>query len=135
MNKVKITLIAQIIVLVLVISTFALWLVTALQKDKDFKNLLIGLPIIIIGAIMVPLLIRNFKSIRQNMPAADERSKRAVTRAAALSFYISIYLLLAIGWFGDDYFERPSQATGYGIMGMAVIFLISWFYFDRKGKL
>ncbi len=135
MRKDKIILVAQVVVLTLIMATFALWLVTALQKDKDLKDLLIGLPMIIIIAIIIPKLIRNYKSIRQNMPAVDERSKKAVTRAAALSFYVSIYLLLTIGWFGDDYFERPSQATGCGIMGMAVIFLISWIYFDRKGKL
>ena len=137
MKKEKIKLISLAIVLILLLGTFGLWFITALQKGQSLRGMLLGVPIVmvIIVATITPMLIRYYKSIKENVPTADERSKKATARAAALTFYISIYLLLAIGWFGDDYFERPSQATGYGIMGMAVIFLITWIYFEKRGKL
>jgi Na+/H+ antiporter NhaD/arsenite permease-like protein len=136
MKKEKLIFISAAVGLLFLVATFILWFIKAVEKnDLEGMTLAIPIVIIIITALMLPILLRNYKSIKENIPTADERSKKAATRAAALTFYISIYLLLAIGWFGDDYFERPSQATGLGILGMAVIFLATWIYFDRRGKL
>lgn len=101
----------------------------------------LAIPLIII-VFMIFFIIRRYKDVKAGMPLEDERSKKVVTMAAAKSFYVSLYWLLAISWF-DSLFAKmfgaeqltASQTTGGGIAGMALLFFGFWFYYDRKGKL
>ncbi len=99
------------------------------------------IPLIII-VFMIFFIVKRYKDIKAGMPLEDERSRRVLTNAAAKSFYVSIYWLLAISWF-DGLFAKmfgveqltASQTAGGGIAGMALLFFGFWFYYDRKGKL
>jgi len=137
MPKEKIKLTLLITILVLFIGTSGLWALKSWQNNPDFSISNITLPIvlIVIIALMIPILIRNTKSVKDNVPVEDERSKKAMHKAGHYTFLFSIYLLLALGWFGDDYFTRPSQATGAAILGMAIVFITLLLFFERKGKL
>jgi hypothetical protein len=91
---------------------------------------------------MAFFILRRYKDIKQGMPFEDERSKKVMTSAAAHSFFISLYWLLIISMF-ESFFAKmfgtekldASQTVGGGIAGMAIIFLICWFYYEKKGKL
>ena len=112
------------------------------KKEVSLGSLIsILIPLIII-IFMAFFLLRRYKDIKQGMPLEDERSKKVMTNAAAQSFYISLYWLLIISMF-ESFFARmfgaekldASQTVGGGIAGMAIIFLTSWFYYEKKGKL
>ena len=101
-----------------------------------------AIPLIII-VFMVFFIVRRYRDIKSGMPLEDERSRKVVTMAAAKSFYVSLYWLLAISWFNDLFAEKifgldqltASQTVGGGIAGMALLFFGFWIYYDRKGKL
>ncbi|MBU1164444.1 hypothetical protein KKA15_02690 [Patescibacteria group bacterium] len=137
MSKDKIKLTLLVILLVMFIGTSGLWLVKSWQNNSDFNLFNLALPIILllIIAVVIPVIIRNAKSVKDNVPVEDERSKKASYKAGHYTFLFSIYLLLFLGWFGDDYFTRPSQATGTAILVMAIVFISLLLYFERKGKL
>jgi predicted membrane protein len=136
MNKDKTKFGIFIALLIMVSITFAMWFFQEFKnKEMSLETVFIPVFMIIILSLLVMVFVHNYKSIKQNEPVEDERSKKATMRAASLSFFISIYLLLFIGWFGDDYFERASQATGLAIGIMAVIFISLLLYFQKRGKL
>ena len=99
------------------------------------------IPFILI-VIMGIFIARRWKAANQGMPLEDERSRKVKTNAASTAFYISLYWLLAIGMFADDVAKASglenmdaSRATSAGVGGMAVIFLLCWFYYEKRGKL
>jgi len=115
---------------------------TISQNKVNFGNILsLTIPLIII-IFMAFFVTRRYKDIKQNMPLEDERSKKVITQAAAKSFYISLYWLLAISWFESVFAQMfkvehlaASQTIGGGIAGMAITFFACWFYYNKKGKL
>ncbi|MFH1789498.1 MAG: DUF2178 domain-containing protein [bacterium] len=137
MNKDKIKLTILIIIFSVVFLTFGLWVRQEWKNSMSFtlSNLAVPFLLVFIVLLIIPVILRNYKSIKQNVPVEDERSKKATMKAASLSYFISIYVFLAIGWLGDDYFERASQATGLGIGIMAIVFILLLLYFQRRGKL
>jgi hypothetical protein len=54
-------------------------------------------------------------------------------KAAALSYFISIYLWLVIMYLTDKLKIETDVMFGWGILGMAVIFASSWFFFHFRG--
>ncbi len=143
MTKDKIRLILIAVVTILVLATIVLYGYMAITKDRINSSSLITLvvPLLII-VFMAFFIVRRYKSMKQGEPLEDERSKKVVNQAAAKSFFISLYWLLFIGWLEEPLAKMfqvekldVSQTVGGGIAGMAIIFLISWVYYERRGKL
>ena len=112
------------------------------KNEVNTSNIVYLMFPLLIMLIMIPFVLRRFKDVKRGMPMEDERSKKVINRAAAMAYYISIYWILIVGWFEKPITEilkiemlTTSQTTGICIMGMAIIFFISWFYYDKKGKL
>lgn len=130
----RIRLIAIVIISLLVIVTGALF------SYGSFRNggLVGGILGIIIALIILTFAIivfrRGNRDLREGYPLKDERSRKVLEKASSLSFYISLYLLLLIGFLSDDLipFRDVSQATSVAVGGMAILFLISWIYYNRK---
>ena len=76
---------------------------------------------------------RRFISAKKGEPAEDELSKQILQKAASLSFYVSLYLWLLISYFSHKLEFETEQLIGYGIIGMAIIFVGSWYFFRIKG--
>ena len=72
--------------------------------------------------------------MKDGFPLQDERSKKVMEKASSKAFYISLYFLLAIGFLSDDViqFRDVSQATSLAVGGMAVLFAICWFFYNRR---
>jgi len=111
-------------------------------KDSNLGIVISLAVLLIVVVFMVFFIIKRYKSIRDNLPAEDERSRKVLVNAAAKSFYVSLYWLLAIGWFEDSLADlfginqlTASQAAGLAIAGMALLFFSFWLYYDKKGKL
>lgn len=99
------------------------------------------LPLTIV-LFMIVFITKRYKDVKAGMPLEDERSKRVMTKAAAVSFYATLYWLLFISWFEEPIarlvdLERldAGQTVGGAILGMAITFAISWAYYHNKGKL
>lgn len=104
------------------------------------KLIPIVIPLIVI-VFMLFFIIRRYRDIKQGMPLEDERSIKIITQAAAKSFYVSLYWLLAISWFEPFFADKlfgldkldASQTVGGGIAGMAIFFFVFWLYYNKKG--
>jgi len=54
-------------------------------------------------------------------------------KTASLSYYVSLYLWLAIMYFSDRINYETHTIIGAGILGMAVIFAVCWLFFNFRG--
>ena len=103
--------------------------------------LTIVIPLVLI-VFMVFFVGRRYRDIKTGMPLEDERSKKVMTKTAAMSFYTTLYWLLFISLFKDpiarmvdlEYLD-VGQTVAFAILGMAVAFFGFWIYYNKKGKL
>ena len=79
------------------------------------------------------IVYNRLNSIKKALPAEDELSKKIMEKAASKAFYISLYFWLGIMYIGNEKIDDPEKLFGAGILGMALIFAISWLYFKFKG--
>ena len=144
MAKDKTRLILMTIITLLVLGTSILYGLTTISKGKFNTGALIPFMIpLMVVILMIFFIARRYNDIRQGMPFEDERSKKVVTQAAAQSFYVSLYWLLAISWF-EPFFAKnlfglekldAGQTVGGAICGMTIFFFAFWFYYNKKGRL
>jgi predicted neutral ceramidase superfamily lipid hydrolase len=112
---------------VVVLTTMVWWLVRS-ETDFDLKqSLMIVIQFVVVGFAIV-LAFRRLKSAKQNLPAEDEMSKGILRRGAATSYYVSLYMWLAIMFFEEHIDLERSTLIGAGILGMAIIFALSCVY-------
>ena len=94
-------------------------------------GILIALTILVFA---IAVFIRGNSDMKHGFPLQDERSRKVLEKASSRAFYVSLYLLLAIGFLSDGVisFRDASQATGVAVGIMAILFGIFWAYFNRK---
>ena len=132
--KDRLRMMSMIIVCLLVISTGAMFAVLTFRKG-DISGGILGIAIaIIILAFAIFTFIRGNREIREGYPLHDERSRMVIEKASSKAFYVSLYIFLVIGYLSEDVikFRDVSQATGVGIGGMTLLFLLFWAYYNRK---
>jgi peptidoglycan/LPS O-acetylase OafA/YrhL len=111
----------------LVLGTMLLWLLNSDSTFKGSSYLMIGIQVIVL-AFAVLVVIRRWTARKQNLPAEDEMSKRILQRGAATSYYLSLYLWLALMFFEESIKLERSTLIGAGILGMAILYGLSWVY-------
>ena len=84
--------------------------------------------VVLVVGFALFLAFRRIRDARANLPAEDELSKRLMQKAAATSFYVSLYLWLALMMFEVRIPLERSTLIGAGILGMAILFALSWVY-------
>ena len=82
---------------------------------------------VVVGFALL-VAFRRLKSVKQNLPAEDEMSKNILRRGAATSYYVSLYMWLAFMFFEDSINLERHSLIGGGILGMAIIYALSWVY-------
>jgi len=112
-------------VVVLVLITVGFWFFSAGFSMEISESLQFPIIIIIVG-FAVFIGIKRFKSEKRGEPAEDELSKKIMQKAAAISYFISIYLWLVLMYIAGKGGNDNEVLFGWGILGMAVIFFISW---------
>jgi len=130
----KIRLIAIVIISLIVIVTGTLFSYASF-KNGEIAGGVLGLIIaIIILTFAFIVFKRGNNALKNGFPIHDERSRRVLEKASSKAFYVSLYMLLALGFFSDNIikFRDVSQATGIAVGGMAILFLIFWAYYNRK---
>lgn len=93
------------------------------------------MPIILMVGVVIAIIVgvRRFKSLKQGESAEDEYSKKIMQKTAAYSFYISLYLWLVISYFSEGSDMDTQQVIGMGVVGMAIVFVISWLFVKILG--
>jgi len=71
---------------------------------------------------------RRLRSLKENLPAEDEMSKKILQKGAATSYYLSLYFWLALMMFEERISLDRSTLIGVGITGMAILYALSWIY-------
>jgi len=118
---------------VLVVGTIALWIINS-ERSSDTSLSLNGSTILMMAVAVVILvygalvILKGFRDARNKLPSRDELSRKILLRGAATSYYVSIYLWLAIMFFEERIEVERSSLIGAGILGMAIIFALSWLY-------
>ena len=125
----------SIIVFVIVVIVLAATLFWMLSSSGNFKTTdLISLGVIILlVAFAVFIGIKRIGSARRGEPAEDELSKKVTQKTASLSYYISLYLWLIIGYFSERLDYETHTLIGAGIIGMALTFALCWLIFKFRG--
>jgi peptidoglycan/LPS O-acetylase OafA/YrhL len=116
----------------LVLITTGIWFFTGTEKFKPFE--LIGFGVIIL-VVLFALFVgyKRLTSTKRGEPPEDELSKKVMQKTSSFSFYISLYLWLAIMYFSDKINSEIHTIIGAGILGMAVVFAICWLIFNFRG--
>jgi heme/copper-type cytochrome/quinol oxidase subunit 2 len=114
-----------LVVAVLVLVSIIFWVFNIQKPLNPIEILMILVPLILIGFALY-LGFRNLGSTLRKEPVEDELSKKVVTKASSLSFYISLYMWLFVMYISDKTTMEPHSLIGAGIAGMALIFLLSW---------
>jgi peptidoglycan/LPS O-acetylase OafA/YrhL len=119
------------IIAVVLIST-VLWLMKVDTAFKPFDLLTVGVILIVVGFALF-VLYRRVASAKQGEPAEDELSKKVLQKTAALSYYISLYLWVAMLFIKDRVSLDTEELIGAGILGMALSFAICWVILNFRG--
>ncbi|MFH1787554.1 MAG: DUF2178 domain-containing protein [archaeon] len=134
MRTERIRLFAILLVSLFVISTGSLF-ATQSFRNGNVTGGIVGILIsITILGFAIFVFRRGNRDLKQGYPIKDERNKKVIDKASSRAFYVSLYLLLGIGFLSEDLilFRDVSQAMGITIGGMALLFLIFWIYYNNK---
>ena len=120
------------VVAALVLFAAVLWM---LSSSGDFKTNELGSFVIIFLLVVFAVFIgfKRLSSARRGEPAEDELSKKVMQKTASLSYYISIYLWLIIGYFSERLDYETHTLIGAGIIGMAITFAVCWLIVNFRG--
>ena len=116
----------------LVLITSGIWFVNSKAVDSLKDSLPFVILLMIVG-LAVYMGYRRVLSIKRGEPAEDELSKKIMVRTSSLSYYVSLYWWLILGYFSDRISWENHTLIGAGIFGMAVIFVLSWLFFNFRG--
>jgi peptidoglycan/LPS O-acetylase OafA/YrhL len=124
--------VVMFVIVALVIITMVLLFMNIDTAYKPADLIQLGVMIIVVGFALYAAY-RRLTSAKRGEPAEDELSKKIMQKTAAFSYYISIYLWLALGFFSDRLKLETHTIIGIGIMGMAVLFAICWVIINFTG--
>ncbi|MBN2121542.1 hypothetical protein JW721_00585 [Candidatus Micrarchaeota archaeon] len=121
-------------VLIMVALTLGLWGFNAYSSGMTSGDaVLLGLPLILIIGFGVYFFNRH-KEAASGGVIEDERSRKILESSFARAYLLSIYWLLAMGFFSDSLGLESlsvSTITGIGILGMAVLFGLCYLYTSK----
>jgi len=120
------------VVTALVLITTGLWYFSTNEPLKPYDLLTFGIIIMVVSFALF-LGFKRLTSAKRGEPAEDELSKKIMRKASSVSYYISLYLWLAIGYFSEKINYETHTIIGAGILGMAVIFGICWLVINFSG--
>ena len=115
------------VICVLVVMMVLVWVFNSKMSGGLHEILMVATVFIIVGFAIL-FGIRRVNSIARKEPLEDELSKKVMMKTASLSYYISLYLWLFIMYMSDKTTLETHTLIGTGIIGMSIIFFLSWLY-------
>jgi len=127
----KKTMIIFIVAAVILVTT-GFWFFTSRSAFKHADLVMYGVIIVVVGfALFVGY--KRLTSVKKGEPVEDELSKKVLQKTAALSYYISLYLWLAVMYVSDKRDYETHVLLAAGILGMAVVYAICWLVYNFRG--
>ena len=109
----------------LVLGSLVLWALKAHIAGNAQEIVMAGIALVLVG-FGIYVSVSRLRSHLRREPGEDELSRRVMTRASSLAYYISIYLWLFVMYISDKTSLEAHSLVGAGILGMAVVFLLCW---------
>jgi hypothetical protein len=124
----------MIIVSLIVVASGILFSANSFSNREAESGILAGIIAITILGFLIFVFIRGSRDLKEGYPIKDERSAKVLEKASSKAFYVSLYVLLALGFLSDGIinFRDVSQATSAAVGLMALLFLIFWLYYNQK---
>jgi len=120
------------IIAALVLITTFIWIFSGSGPVKPME--LVNLGVIVIVVLFALFFgYKRISSSRKGEPPEDELSKRVMQKASSLSYYISLYLWLALMYFSEKLNYETHTIIGAGILGMAIVLAVCWLVFNFRG--
>jgi hypothetical protein len=113
------------LVSVLVLASLAIWVLRGRVAGNAQEIIKAGVVLVLVG-FAVFLGVSRLRSRLRREPGEDEMSKKVMTQASSLAYYVSIYLWLFVMYISDKTTLPAHSLIGGGILGMAVVFLLCW---------
>lgn len=113
------------VIAALVLISAAIWLLES-QFTGNFQEIVMVIILFLVLGFAIFVGVQRLKSSNRNESPEDELSKKIMTKTSSLSYYISLYLWLALAYFSDKMEWETHTIINAGILGMAIIFLFSW---------
>jgi hypothetical protein len=113
------------LVSVLVLASLAIWVLRGRVAGNAQEIIKAGVVLVVVGFALF-LGISRLRSRLRREPGEDEMSKRVMTRASSLAYFVSLYLWLFVMYISDKTTLPAHSLIGGGIAGMAVVFLLCW---------
>jgi peptidoglycan/LPS O-acetylase OafA/YrhL len=110
-----------------------IWIFYEAEVSLNSSDLIQAIILIILVVFALLIISRRIISGRKGQPPEDEMSKNILQKAASTSFYISLYMWLVISYVSNTVDIRTQSLFGYGIVGMAIMFAISWLFYRFRG--
>lgn len=117
--------IVSFVISALVLLSLAVWALKGYISGNTQEILIAAIVLVLVG-FAVYLGVSRIRSRLRREPGEDELSRKVMTRASSLAYYISIYFWLFIMYVSDKTSLEAHSLVGVGILGMAVIFLLCW---------
>jgi len=119
-------------ILFVIFTGIIIWVV--LSGPQSFLPIGIGILIVLVGAVtFFTKTIKKKKDIESGAPPEDEFTKLAKVYAGNQAFLYSQYLWLLIFVFNSSFVKNETM-LGIGILGSALIYGISLWYFRSTGE-
>lgn len=109
----------------LLLISLAVWVWKGHIAGNSLEIVMAAIVLVLVG-FAVFLGVSRLRSRLRREPGEDELSKKVMTRASSLAYYISIYLWLFVMYISDKTTLEAHSLIGAGIAGMAIVFLLCW---------
>lgn len=116
----------------LVLLTCAYWFRNSIP-NLNFIELMNFVIILMVVGLAIFMGVKRIRSFKRGEPAEDELSKKILVKTSSISYYASIYLWLSIMYFSERLNLANHTLIGLGILGMAVIFVLTWVILNFRG--
>lgn len=120
-----------LLIILLLVAGLVAWMLKV--EMAEMSEILMGAGVLLLVAFAGFLAYSRIKSHRRGEPAEDELSRQIMNRTAGLSYYISLYWWLALGILSDRIKIPAHSLVGLGILGMALIFFVTWMVVRLRG--
>ena len=124
-----------ILTMVLIIAGIWIFQTGSPPKNSGFlsSEIIFIVAIVILFIVSMFFAIKRLKNRKQGLPEEDELSKKIFNKAGAKSFFVSLFLWLALLYVHNHSAVDTEILFGYGIIGMAFIFIIFTVIFNIRG--
>ena len=121
-----------ILVSAMVLISVIIWMFQSGFSGKIAEIIQFGVVFLVISFGFYIGFVR-MKSMKRGEPSEDELSKRMLTRASSLSYYISLYIWLVVLYLIEETSFAGHTLIAGGILAMAVTFAASWLFLKVRG--